>query len=76
MSSERSTSNPAVGLAFKLEENQFGQLTYIRMYQGCFKRGGQMINTRTGNLVFIPMLGCTRAALNGAVRLSTLELVI
>ena len=48
MNPERSADKPGVGLAFKLEESQYGQLTYVRMYQGCFKRGNNMINTRTG----------------------------
>lgn len=49
-------SLPFVGLAFKLEESNFGQLTYIRVYQGTLKKGMNVFNARTDKKVKIPRI--------------------
>src|SRR5512137_1128121 len=45
-----------VALAFKLEETRFGQLTYIRIYQGTLKKGSTIVNRRTGKEVRVGRL--------------------
>eukprot|EP00850_Spirogloea_muscicola_P002290 SM000008S22379 [mRNA] locus=s8:1421279:1428064:+ [translate_table: standard] len=51
-----SPEGPMVGLAFKLEEGKFGQLTYLRMYEGTMKRGSFVVNSSTGRKIKVPRL--------------------
>jgi elongation factor G len=50
------TTLPTVALAFKLEDGQYGQLTYIRVYQGKMAKGDTVINVRTGRKIKIGRL--------------------
>jgi len=47
---------PTVALAFKLENQQYGQLTYLRIYQGKITKGSDLMNARTGNSIKVGRL--------------------
>ena len=48
--------DPLVALAFKLEDGRYGQLTYVRTYQGIIRKGDSIVNTRTGKKVKVGRL--------------------
>ncbi len=50
------STKPLVALAFKLEDGRYGQLTYMRIYQGTMKKGDNIINTNNQKRYKIPRL--------------------
>jgi len=42
---------PIIALAFKLEDGQYGQLTYIRVYEGTVEKGATIVNVRNGKKI-------------------------
>ncbi len=48
------SKKPLVALAFKLQDTPFGQLTFMRVYQGMLRKGEFIINTTNQKSVKIP----------------------
>ena len=57
VSIEPSSEKPLLLLAFKLEDTRFGQLTYMRVYQGMIRKGDFIVNSRDKKRVKVPRLG-------------------
>jgi elongation factor G len=53
---EADATKPLVALAFKLDEGRYGQLTYMRIYQGTVKKGDVIFNCSNDKKVKIPRL--------------------
>ena len=45
---EPNPEKPLVAMAFKIVDDPFGQLTFMRLYQGRIEKGGTYFNQRTG----------------------------
>ena len=45
------STQPLIMLAFKLEDGRYGQLTYLRIYQGTLRRDDFVVNKRNGKRI-------------------------
>ena len=53
---ETDARKPVVALAFKLEVTPYGQLTYLRIYQGAIQKGADLMIIRTGKKIKVGRL--------------------
>jgi elongation factor G len=53
---ESNPNKPLVMLAFKLEDGRYGQLTYVRIYQGKIAKDDFIVNSRNGKKVKVGRL--------------------
>ncbi|HZH76344.1 MAG TPA: GTP-binding protein, partial [Archangium sp.] len=53
---ESNPDKPFVGLAFKLEDGRYGQLTYMRVYQGKVAKGDFIVNQTNQKKVKVPRI--------------------
>jgi elongation factor G len=53
---ESDSEQGLLGLAFKLEDGRYGQLTYLRIYRGKIEKGTTIWNARSGNKVKVGRL--------------------
>ncbi|MBW1705175.1 MAG: elongation factor G [Deltaproteobacteria bacterium] len=58
---ENDQDRPVVALAFKLEITPYGQLTYLRIYQGSIGKGDDLVITRTRKKIKVGRLACMHA---------------